>query len=96
MAEPQCYIRPGSPPSSYAVAAVLEGEPGGWWKVAKATALRAVFVAPGVAVAGLRGRKLVLGSLLGSVGITIALFALYGAQRGGAVADWARKQEGSA
>lgn len=80
---PNCYVDPNSPPSSYAVASVYEGDPGGWPKVATATLLRAFFVMPGLALAGIRGRKLVLGSIGGSVGITAALFALYGLKRSG-------------
>lgn len=80
---PSCYVDPNSPPSSYAVAAVYEGEPGSWAKVATATAMRAFFICPGLAIAGVRGRQLVYGSLLGSCGITAALFALYGLKRAG-------------
>lgn len=84
---PSCYVDPNSPPSSYAVAAVYEGDPAGWAKVATATALRAIFVAPGLAVAGIRGRKLLVGSLAASAGITTALFLLYGLKRAG-VMKW--------
>jgi hypothetical protein len=80
---PSCYVDPNSPPSSYAVAAVYEGDPSGWPKVVTATALRTGFVLPGLALAGIRGRQLLLGSLLGSVGITAALFILYGVKRSG-------------
>jgi hypothetical protein len=90
---PQCYLQPGSPPSSYAVAAVLEGEPGGWGKVAIGTAQRAMFIVPGIAIAGGRGKTLWLGAVLGSVGITLMLFAFYGAQRRGLVADWAQNRQ---
>lgn len=76
-----CYVDPSSPPSSYAVASVYEGDPGAWGRVVVATGLRTVFVLPGLAIAGVRGRQLLLGSFLGSVGITAALFALYGLKR---------------
>lgn len=80
---PGCYIDPNSPPSSYAVASVYEGDPNGWARVATATLMRAFFVAPGLAIAGVRGKKLVLGAVLGSAGITGALFVLYGLKRAG-------------
>lgn len=79
-------MNPNSPPSSYAVASVYEGDPGAWPRVVTATAMRAFFVAPGLAVAGIRGKKLLVGSLAGSVGITAALFALYGLKRAGVMA----------
>ncbi len=82
---PSCYIDPNSPPSSYAVASVYEGDPGAWPRVLTATAMRTFFVLPGLAAAGVRGRQLLLGSLFGSVGITAALFALYGLKRAGVV-----------
>ncbi len=40
---------------------------------------------PGLAVAGVRGKRLLYGSVLGSVGITAALFAVYGLRRAGIV-----------
>ena len=84
----KCYIHPGSPPSSYAVAGVLEGKPGAWGQVALGTAQRAMFILPGLAIAGARGRALWLGAFLGSVGITTALFGFYAARRAGVVAAW--------
>jgi len=75
------YVEPGAPPSSYPVAAVLEGEPGGWPAVAWGTVKRSAFIAPGLALAGIRGKQLVLGSVYASLGITAALFALYLARR---------------
>jgi len=61
-------------PSSNAVGEVLESKPGGWWHVATTTALRALLIAPGVAIGGARGGRLIVGSLVGSLGITTALF----------------------
>lgn len=84
---PSCYVDPSSPPSSYAVASVYEGDPGAWPRVATGTLTRAFFILPGLALAGIRGRNLIVGSALGSVGITVALFALYGLKRAG-VMKW--------
>ena len=64
---------------------MYEGDPTGWLQVAAATGLRSLFVMPGLALAGVRGRKLVVASLAGSVGITLALFAVYGLRRAGIV-----------
>jgi hypothetical protein len=61
-------------PSSASVLCALRGEPGGWVKVGMSTALRAVLIAPGMALAGARGGGLVWGSLLSSATITAFLF----------------------
>lgn len=71
----------GALPSSESVNAVLQREPGGWAKVVTSTALRALLIAPGMAVAGARGGRLVAGSLLSSATITAFLFVFYSAQR---------------
>jgi hypothetical protein len=67
-------------PSSDSVNAVLRREPGGWTKVLVSTALRAVLIAPGMAVVGARGWKLPAGALLSSATITFFLFIFYGAK----------------
>lgn len=77
------YLERGSPPSSYAVAAALEGEPGSWGRVLVGTLQRSLFLAPGIALAGVRGEQLVKAALLGSAGITGVLFAIYSLRRGG-------------
>ena len=71
------YAEPQSPPTTYAIAAVLDGEPGGWTKVILGAAARSVFLAPGLAVSGLRGRQLALSAVLGSISITTMLFPYY-------------------
>lgn len=65
-------------PSSVSVKSALRGEPHGVARVVVSTALRALLIAPGVAVGGARGARLVAGSLIGSIGITGFLFAWYG------------------
>ena len=69
----------GSLPSSEAVQSALAREPGGWGKVVTATLLRALLIAPGMAVAGARGWRLAGGSLLSSTTITAFLFVFYSA-----------------
>lgn len=68
-------------PSSNAVGEVLAKKPGGWWHVVTTTSLRALLIAPGVALGGARGGRLILGSLVGSLGITTALFLWHAAQQ---------------
>jgi len=62
----------GSPPSSYAAYAIVDGEPGSIVRFAGLTILRALLIAPGVALAGVRGKQLILGSLAGSGLISLA------------------------
>ena len=62
----------GSPPSSYAAYALVDGERGALLRFAGLTVLRALLIAPGVALAGARGQKLILGSLAGSAFISAA------------------------
>ena len=71
------YIEPNAPPSSYAIADVIEGRPGGWRRTAGLTAWRAVVISPGLIIAGIRGRPLILGSILGSVSATVYLLGYY-------------------
>lgn len=62
----------GSPPSSYAAYALVDGERGAVLRFTGLTLLRALLIAPGVALAGVRGQKLILGSLAGSAVISVA------------------------
>ena len=71
------YVKPQSPPSSYAVAGVLDGEPGAWPRVFTGSAQRAVVIVPGLWLAGIRGRQLATGALYASATITTFLFVLY-------------------
>jgi hypothetical protein len=84
------YLERGSPPSSYAMAAALEGEPGGWARVAVGTLHRSLLLTPGIALAGVRGGELVRAAVLGSAGITFWLFLLYSMRRGKLVKPWTR------
>lgn len=71
----------GAPPSTYAALAVIEGQEGAWPRLAVCTGVRAIAIAPGLWIAGLRGMQLALASLLGSSSISIALLLLYMARR---------------
>jgi len=71
------YIENSSPPSTYAIAAVLNNEPGAWGRVLLSTIVRGFAIAPGLYLAGIRGRQCVKGAALSSVGLTTILFLLY-------------------
>ncbi len=60
----------GSPPSTYAGYDVVTGKPGAIPVFAALTVLRAVLIAPGLFVAGVRGRQLAGGALLASAGVS--------------------------
>lgn len=67
-------IENGAPPSTYAVAAVLNGEPGSFARLIGVTILRAVFIIPGLWLSG----KVVPGVEIGlpqSVGMGLAASA---------------------
>lgn len=64
-------------PSSDSVQSAIRGESGALGKVVVSTALRSLFIMPGMAIAGVRGTKLVVGSLLSSATITAMLFLFY-------------------
>jgi len=81
VADVDSYVDQQSPPSSYAIAGALEGEPGAWGRVFLVTALRAVCIAPGLYLGGVRGRQIATGSAMAAVTITVALFGLYGLKR---------------
>ncbi len=67
----------GSPPSTYAILALLEDQPGSAERVAWATFRRMALIAPGLWLAGLRGRELVRGSVASSLTITLGLIGYY-------------------
>jgi hypothetical protein len=78
----QDYVEQQSPPSSYAVAAALDGESGAWGRVLLVTFARAFVIAPGLYLGGVRGRYLLTGSAMASITITGMLFGLYALKRG--------------
>jgi len=67
----------GAPPTDYAIYALVRGEPRALQRVAGLTLVRACLIAPGLYVAGIRGRKLVTQSLAASVGVSALLTAWY-------------------
>jgi hypothetical protein len=71
-ADAAANIPEGSPPTSYAAYAVVTGERGALLRFAGFTLLRSLIIAPGVALAGVRGRQLVWGSLAASGVISAA------------------------
>jgi hypothetical protein len=68
----------GSPPTTYAILALLEGEDGALGRVVWATVRRALFVAPGLFIAGVKNpQRLALQSFAASASITACLTAYY-------------------
>lgn len=79
--EPQLPVQRGSPPTTYAVLAAIEGEPGSWERVAFGIGVRALPIAVGMFIVGVRGWRLPVGALLASSLVTGMLFAHYGARK---------------
>ena len=83
-------LEPGSPPSSYAVAGLVTGEDGAVLKTVGLTALRSVFIAPGLWIGGkvfgieqLKiGWRLLGMSVLASCGITAGMILWYTVGKG--------------
>jgi hypothetical protein len=67
----------GSPPSTYSILALLEGQPGAVGDVVENTLLRMLLIAPGLWLVGLRGRQLVLSTAAASASITVGLTGYY-------------------
>ena len=75
----------GEPPSTYAIAALMEGQPGSIGRVANLTLSRMVFIAPGLFLAGVRDpKKLLTLTASVSVSLTAGLALLYWVHRGDA------------
>ena len=66
-------FREEHPPSTYAISSMVRGDPGSGWRVAYLTAARAVAIAPGLYLAGIKGKQLASASVLSSVAITTAI-----------------------
>ena len=77
----QVLVEEGSPPSSYAIADLVRGEPGALGRTASLTLQRAIFIVPGLYVAGIRDRQLFTGALYGSIGISMWIYGLYSLKR---------------
>jgi hypothetical protein len=74
-------VQRGDPPSTYCALAFIEGQPGSGWRFAGATAVRSLFILPGLAFAGARGWGLVKSSLFASMSISTVLLLYYGYKR---------------
>jgi hypothetical protein len=66
----RCLVELQAPPSTYAIAAWLDGEKGSAMRVAGLTVQRAVFIGSGLFLAGFRNRDLVVGALAASATVT--------------------------
>lgn len=65
------------PPSTYAITAWVKGEPGGFTRTIGVTVIRALFIAPGMYLGGVRGSRVIWGGAFGaSVSITLGIAAL--------------------
>ena len=70
------------PPSTYAVAAWVDGERGSFLRVLNLTASRALFLAPGLYLSGVRDPKMLLKASLGaSVSVSGMLALIYWLRR---------------
>lgn len=78
---PAQLVQRGDPPSTYCALAFIEGQRGAGWRFAGATAVRSLFILPGLAFAGARGWGLVKSSLFASMSISTVLLLYYGYQR---------------
>lgn len=70
------------------MAAALEGEPGGWARVAIGTLQRGLFLTPGLRLAGIKGEQLYKAAFLGSACVTGWIWLLYTLRRGGYIRSW--------
>ena len=70
-------VKPKSPPSSYGIAAFLDGEPGSAWRVVSLTGQRAFFIGTGLYVAGIRGKQLLRGAVYASSVVTLWIMGLF-------------------
>ena len=69
-------MKEGHPPSDYAIEALVRGRPGGLSRTVVLTAWRSLLIAPGLYVAGVRGKSLAWGSVAASVSITLGMIAI--------------------
>ena len=73
-------IPPQSPPSTYAIAAYVDGSPGSWYRVLKLTAVRSLMIGSGLYAVGFRNDQLIKGSIASSIAITAWLMIGYKAE----------------
>ena len=73
----RCLVPPKSPPSTYQIAAFLDGEPGSAWRVATLTGQRAFFIGTGLYLSGIRGKQLLKGAVYASSVVTLWIMGIY-------------------
>jgi hypothetical protein len=74
-------LAPNAPPSDYAIADLVNGVPGAGWRVAGLTLLRSLIIAPGLALMGMRGSKLVASSLAASGTVSASMTIMYAVRK---------------
>jgi hypothetical protein len=72
---PSPQIPGGSPPSTYAIASMLNREPGAVGRVAALTIQRAIWIGLGLYLAGIRGSRVKRGALFASATLTTVIAA---------------------
>lgn len=75
------------PPSDYAIDALVHGQPGGLPRTLGLTAARSLLIAPGLYLAGLRGRGLLTASVAASASITLGMLLLRALRSGSRAAN---------
>ena len=65
------------PDSVFATERLAKGEYEVLPALAKNSFKRALFIAPGIYIAGIRGRELAVASVLGSIGVSLSLVAYF-------------------
>jgi len=83
---PDAFVERESPPTSYAIAALLNGEPDGPFRLVKGILQRTIFIAPGLWVSGIREPKqLLLSTIVTSTSVSLFLIAFFALQRQGVI-----------
>lgn len=71
------YVPRESPPSVYAAAAVVEGQPGAWTNLVMNTLLRAVLLMPGLAIGGVRDLRTNVTAALTASGLLSGIILIH-------------------
>lgn len=83
---PDAFVERESPPTSYAIAAFLNGEPDGAFRIAKGMVQRSFFIAPGLWLSGVKGvGNIAKTSLITSASISAILLGFYMLERQGVI-----------
>jgi hypothetical protein len=81
-------------PSSASVCGVLDGAPGAWPKFIGHWFLRSALIMPGLAIAGVRDKRLITASLLSSTLVSLFLVMYTVTERGRKGMSWKRHRAG--